>query len=585
MKFTSRLNPTSWALSLLICIQLAFILWASSRGFDFTDEAFSFLGYKYPNEINKVATYYTSIFNSFLGWANVSIIKIRILRLFLMVVCSITLSLGLGRWIDRNSEFNKSDQINLVLFILLGSLLVHANGSQSLTYNNASNFILQLIVGFFLMTYEREFKLNRKDQLIYFCLGALLFALFAIKFSVGIIILFLLILFLIIDKRIKRNTLIYFSFLILGILSMGIFVFGFDLLNWFRDYFDTLKLLSSLTTTSIGSRYIEDVYYTLNSKILDNLFVVISIIILLLLNHFIVRNWIRGVIAFAIASLLIYLSYSHEYYLGGVKYYYIFTGLYIILIFALIIAELIKAPINYVNGARRNHFVNILAIVLLLLPVAGAIGTNNLLSIQIIWYSAFLFAGMFLILYKNGTYIFNSAIIILGLNATLQSLSGLVYHPYRLNQTLYEESCQLPAEITSEKVLVNKEIIQSLEVAHQLIASKTNFKKGDPIFSFSPDYLGFIYLLEGALPGWSWYDEKGTAYNCYNLKNTNFNNLDNMIVLSPSYYQMDSIYTNCFDEMNINFPNGYTKVGEVSYFMGSLDRSFTIFAPTRFLKE
>lgn len=579
MKLTSRLNPTSWALSLLICIQLAFILWSINRGFDFTDEAFSFLGYKYPSEINKVATYYTSIFNSFLGWVNVSIIKIRILRLFLLVVCSITLSLGLGRWIDRNSEFDKSDQINLVFFILLGSLLVHANGNQSLTYNNASNFILQLIVGLFLMCYGRETKLNRKDSLIYFCLGALAFALFAVKFSVGIIALFLLVLFLIVDKRFTKVTLIYISFIILGILSMGVFVFGINFFEWIGDYFETLKLLSSLSTTSIASKYIEDFHYILNSKIFSNLFAILTIIILLLYNHFTEKNWIKRVIAAAIVGLLVYISYSREYYLGGIKYYYVFTGLYIILIFILICTELVKASIHYVKGDRQNHIIEIVAIILILIPVAGAIGTNNLLSIQIIWYSTFLFAGIFLILFKNGPLIFNAVIIILGINAALQSLSGLVYHPYRLNQTLYEESYSLSPEITSEKVLVNKEIKQSLEVAHQLIASKTNFKKGDPIFSFSPDYLGFIYLLEGALPGWSWYDEKGTAYNCYNLKNTNFNNLDNMIVLSPSYYQMDSIYTNCFDEMNINFPNGYTKVGEVSYFMGELDRSFTIYAP------
>lgn len=584
MKSNSQLIP-SWILLLLILIQLAFISWSANRGFDFTDEAFSFLGLRNPEEGNKIATYYTTIFNSLFSWIGITIIKIRIIRLSLLLGCAVVLALGLNNWLKRNSEVNKATQVNLFLFIVLGSLLTHANGSQALTYNTFSNFILQLIVGLLLITFQRKSQISKQDQLINFLLGALVLALFAIKSSAGVIMFLLIALVTIYDRRVTKITIRYFIFFIVGLLSMGIFVFGLNLFNWLADYIYTLKFLSSLTTASIGSRYIEDFYFTFSSKIQANLLYIITIAMLLLMSQLDLKKWKKGMITAVISGVLIYIAYQRDFYLGGVKYYYIFTGLYILFIFTLFFTELISALISFVKKIKQNNLLLVTASILFIIPITGAIGTNNLLSIQIIWYTSFLFAGIFLMVYKYEPLLRNSIIIVLSINATFQSISGLVYHPYRINQTLYEESHLLPSEITGEKILVNKEIKQSVETTFKLITSKTNFQKGDPMFSFSSDYFGFIYFLDGILPGWGWYGEVGTPYNCYNLMNSQMKNLDRMIILSPSYYEIDSIYNNCFKEMNINFPAQYSKIGEVPYFMGDTDRSFTIFVPQSFLKE
>ena len=101
-----------------------------------------------------------------------------------------------------------------------------------------------------MITLQRKKDTSKQDQLIYFLLGTLVFALFAIKFSAGIIMFLLVIVALIFDKGNAKITFLYFVFFTGGFLSMGIFVFGLNLFNWLVDYYYTLKFLSGLTTAS-----------------------------------------------------------------------------------------------------------------------------------------------------------------------------------------------------------------------------------------------------------------------------------------------------------------------------------------------
>src|SRR5260221_8980528 len=130
--------------------------------------------------------------------------------------------------------------------------------------------------------------------------------------------------------------------------------------------------------------------------------------------------------------------------------------------------------------------------------------------------------------------------------------------------------------------MVNIAIKQSVESAYSLIHSKTNFSKGDPIFSLSSEY-GFIYLLNGTLPGWGWYSEKASEWNGAQLKNNQVKNLDRTIFILPTNYEMDSVYRAFFQSRNIGFPDNYTKLGDIPYSMLGADRPLTIYAPKSIL--
>src|SRR5258706_7135640 len=142
-----NLNFVSYILILLLSIQLGFFIWAINRGFDFTDEAYGYLGFKNPEEIHGAGTYYSVIFSAFFGWMNVSIIKVRIIRLLLLLLCGSVFAFGLLKWWNRKASISVAHRINLFLFILIGSLLINANGSQSFTYNLSSTLLFQLVVG------------------------------------------------------------------------------------------------------------------------------------------------------------------------------------------------------------------------------------------------------------------------------------------------------------------------------------------------------------------------------------------------------------------------------------------------------
>src|SRR5258708_34400816 len=89
------LNFVSYTLILLLSIQLAFLIWSINKSFDFSDEAYSYLGFKNPEEIHSAATYYPVIYNTFFGWIGLSIVKVRIIRLLLMLLCGSVFALGL----------------------------------------------------------------------------------------------------------------------------------------------------------------------------------------------------------------------------------------------------------------------------------------------------------------------------------------------------------------------------------------------------------------------------------------------------------------------------------------------------------
>jgi hypothetical protein len=584
LNYLKKLNFVSYFLVTLLLLQLAYFIWSINKGFDFTDEAYSFLGFENPGEVNNVATYYTIIFNNFFGWIEVSIVHVRIIRLLLLIICGSVLGVGLCRWFRDVVTQDYTSLVNLFLFILCGSLLINANGSQSLTYNLSSNFLLQLIAGVFLYTFQRENKIQRLDLVLFFFLGIFLFLLFTVKFSNFILVSFPILLMLLYDKRNLKMVATYVGMMGLGGIMAGFFLFKGGLFEWLIDYKNTLSSLSESSTASIWLRYMEDYHLTMDSKIVDNGLIIGLSILLIILSHVVKNKTAKVSLAIGIAALTVFVTYNKEYYFGGVKYYYQFTGLYILLMFTLISAHVVKVAVDIFQKKSQPNSLIIVTAFLAFIPFCGSIGTSNLLSIQIIWYTSFIFGAMYLLLYLNGTYILNLLVIVVGVNATLQAISGLVYYPYRIDQTLKEETQHFSINVSTERVMVNPALRKSVESADRLISSKTNFSKGDPIFAFSADY-GFVYLLKGVLPGWGWYGEKGTEAGCMHIRNTKLRKLDKMIFIMPIHYELDSIYRNCFKEMNILFPDNFVKIGDIPYSLEQVDRPLSIYAPKSMVKE
>jgi hypothetical protein len=583
-RLTRNLDFTSYVMFVLLVGQLVCFVWALNRGFDFTDEAYSYLGFANPEEITKVATYYAVFVNKVFGWLGLDVIKIRIVRLILLIVCGFVFALGLSKWLRKNSTLTETQHVNLVLFIGIGSLLINANGSQSLTYNLSTTFLLQTIVGCIFYLDQREKKISSVDELLFAFVGGMLFVLFAVKFSVAIFLGVTISALLLLRRMGAKVLLAHSASMLVGAVFAGLFFFGSELPGWLADYKDTLTFAGGQSIRAIASRYIEDVQFTLSSKIVANVVAIITIISLSVYSRQVQNNRAKVMIAIVIALALIQVTTYRVYYLGGPKHYYLFTGLYILLIFALLCSELIAEWIRRIRKDMVSTPPYKIILLFLAIPLFGAIGTGNLISIQIIWYTSFLLAAIYLMLLNQSRYLLMAVVIVISLNASVQAISGLIYYPYRINHALYKETVSIQELGRGESILVDQSTRESIEKAITLVQSKTNFSKGNAVFAFSPDYYGFIYLMGGVLPGWGWYDEKGTPFNCYTLSHSRIGSFNEMIILSPSYYEMDSVYSQCFAKLNIDLKGDYENIGTIPYFMGEVDRTLDVYAPKSILK-
>lgn len=570
-------NFLSYYLILLLIIELTLFIWVLNRGFDFSDEAFGFLGLRNPEGIHHAGTYYAVLFNRFFGWVNITIVNVRIIRLVLLLATGSAFASGLIAWLGRKSQLDQTQKLNLFVFIILASLLINANGSQSLTYNIASTYLLQCIVGMVLYVFQREYQINKVDIFFYGFTGALLFALFAVKAPSSILLTGAVWLALVIDKRNIRATLLYSGVMFAGALVMAVLVFRGSLISWLIDYYETLTILGDTTGSSSFSRYADDVEYVTTSLLIAHSTILLATVALLLIDSRLQNKILRIISAILFTGLFAYVSYDKSFYLGGVKYYYTINFLTIMALFVLFTSRAVLLVIDLFQHKRMNLPGFVMALFLFAIPFVGAVGTGNLLSIQIIWYTSFLYGAIYLLLYLYGPYYLSFFMVFLSLNAMAQSISGLIYYPYRIN-SLIEETQPLSSKIGAENILVNASLKQSVDSAYNILHAKARFVEGDPIFAFSPEY-GLIYLMRGTLPGWTWYNEKPTRINLVTLKDVQLNNMDRMIFILPSDYELDSAYRACFKERKIDFTDGYSSVGIIPYFIDNRSRPLTVYAP------
>jgi hypothetical protein len=576
-------NLVSFILFFLLVIQLCIFSWCINRGFDFSDEAFGYLGFLRPEEVQQAATYYVVLYNVFFGRMEVDIINVRIIRLLFLLISSAVFASGLIAWVRRKNIGDTTQHINLLLFVLLGGLFINASGTQALTYNLFSTVFFLLATGFFLYVFQREIELVRSSSIIFFAIGGMLFALFLIKFSNAVFLSIALVVLLIYDKRNIKTVAIYSACIVGGALITGLILFGMEFPQWLYNYYAILTSLTGTSYTSILDRYVEDFMNVRDNLLLANLVFIVIGLLLLALNRYVEKRVLKIMIALVFACLMTYFSYLRVYYLGGIKYVYVVTFFYILLNFILFCGLALTLILDRAEKKSRNTDLTLIIIFLFFIPFFGSVGTTNYLTVQIFWYAPFVFALLFLLLQIHGGFLLNIMLVVLSVNAILQAVSGLIYYPYRITETLFEQSYRLSSEVSEERILLDKELKKSVETVYNLIRSKTNFADGGPIFSFRYEY-GFIYFLRGTLPGWSWYTDEASAGNCLNLKKTNLKNLNQTIFIFPEGYVPDSIFVSCLKDLEIDFYADYKELGKTEYFIDGVNRPLKIYAPERLFK-
>jgi hypothetical protein len=576
------LDQVSYSMVFFLIAQLVIFAWCINRGFDFSDEAYGYLGFTGPSEVRGGLTHYAVLYNFFFGWLGISIVKVRTVRFLLLIGCSVVFAFGLNDWLKRKTFMSNAQRLNLFLIVLIGACHINTNGSQSLTYNLSSTYLLLLIAGLWLFSFQLGKEVSRLHWVVFFALGLLLFSLFIVKFSSAVLMGVVLIVLLVVDKPNIKIIAISILMIVVGAVTMAILLFGLDFANWISEYCKGIFHSTNSFAPSFIDEYKEDFRRVKNNLIVKNIIWIGLFSSGLAVSRMVVNRIFSIIVAIIVAAGMTYLSYVNSSYFGGlIENYYVNYYYYILWAVVLGLAEIIVVSKNILSRKEIDRRFP-MAIFLFAVPFFGAIGTSNFLSIQILWYSPLFFAALYLLLKTYNNFIFGLLLTAIVANATVQSVSGLIYFPYRVKGTLWLQDS--PLTNANESVLLDAELKGAVDKMRDLVYTKTKFVESGPVFSFRSEY-GFVYFLKGTLPGWGWYkDEAPSEQTCLVLKRSKLSNLNQTILLIPKEYKVDSSFQACLNNISIDFPKNYESIGDVPFAFNGTLRTLEILVPKPLLK-
>lgn len=549
---------TALILSLVNLFVLSVLVWACYHGLDLSDESFYYLGYLYYDNVPSLyPESFHMVYDRFFGWGNYTLTGVRLLRLLLSVLASVVFYLSAKAILRPNDLFVKIVLLNVVLS---GMLLSYSWAPQALSYNSMSSIVIALIVaiwGFFLTA-----KFLNARLLMSFLLGGLFVVLFFIKITNVLLLPVLLVTTVILT--IKRyivpfsNRMIQMSVLsfIIGASFLLVFLTDGEVGKITMDYIQgTFGLLSN--DASHSSKYLLERYYTNAVSVFKQLKGAFAFLIV---SYFLIRaftgkvGWldrIKGTVLFKIIGILVLgiLVFQNSYWLGGTKFKYTILNAYLII---LVLVGL--------NGSLENSKKELtITFGLLIIPILGALGTNNGLSAQVLFYAVFILLSIFILVYSSKSNWFrNSTLLILSVLTGSQIVFAAFRFPYK----------QRPLK-ESTYVLTNIPALKSLKVDGTLFKLS---KEIDSLKHLDINYI-FTYGINSGLVLFAhkkpysleWVNGSAPKKICAIIEKSEINPND-IIFLVPTDAPFDTEVLECMRQNGIFFENNYHKAKTVAYY-------------------
>ena len=549
---------TSLVLSLVNLFVLSVLVWACFHGLDLSDESFYYLGYLYYDNVPSLhPESFHMVYDRFFGWGNFTITSIRLLRLLLSVLASVVLFLSANE-VLRLKELTV--KIVLLNVVLSGMLLSYSWAPQALSYNSMSSIVIALIMSLWVFFLIRK-KLYSKI-LFSFSLGGLFTILFFIKITNVLLLPLLLIMTLFFTFK---KYIVPFSTRMVPI-SLLAFIFGsFSLLVFFSDggigktvgdYIQgTFGLLSKDTSHSLT--YLLERYYTNGITVLKQLKVPFTILIV---TYSLIRIFAgkigfiggsKGKVLFKTFGLLILVVaiFQNTYWLGGTKFKYTILNTH------LIVLVLVGLNRSLENGKKE------LAITfgLLTIPILGALGTNNGLSAQVLFYGVFIFLSIFLALYfSESNWFRNSTLLILIVITGSQIVFATIKFPYK--QRPLKESTHAFTNIPTLKSLkADRALFNLSKEVDSLKDLEMNY-----IFTYGI-HSGLVLFAHKKPYSLEWLNGSVPSKICATIEKSEISPND-VIFLVPTENPFDKRVLECMRQNGIFFEKNYQKAKTVTYY-------------------
>lgn len=545
MVFKKKVTAALAGLLLFLNILALLVIgWSCFRGIDLSDESYYYLGYLYfNNDPDLYPASFHLVFGRLFSSFGFTLTDLRFLRLFLTIVAIVPLYLGMEKIIQHKS---RADKVVLFNVMLSGMLMSYVWGPLTLSYNSMSSILIAIICGLWLLAVVSDTLYSRVFYSL--LLGFLFTLLFFVKIT-NVLLLPILVIttFYFLHKkkspgkRTLKPTLICITFFCIGsITSLALIGGGVSLIpEGLEKHVQESFAMSDNPTHSFG--YLTKRYYDNAEMVVKRLkYPCILLVVFFTVLLFLIRSK-KGkklhpeTLFNAIAGLILIITVVQDrYWTGGSGFHYQ------VLIPYLFIGVLVL--MNRYLEKRNIDFVLLLS--LLFIPVAGAVGTNNGLSLQVLIYGLFIFLTLYYLVYSSQNFWYKHliffAMVLLG---TTQITTATIFHPYR--QARLTEAVHR---------LEGVDVLDGLQVDGRVLRLREELAfldKVDATYVFTYSLQKGMTLLANKKPfSLEWFHENEVQKMCGVINKSKIEPSD-LIFLIPDEAPLEKEVVRCLEEQGI----------------------------------
>ncbi len=548
-------NKIDWYLSIFLIgissLSYLILLWACFRGVELTDESFYLIGYQSGKGGILFPSLFCELYDAIFGWLEISLAEVRILRIVLTISSCFLLWWGVSEKLMVTSISNPIKWLILAT-ILSGSVVGFTWGPMAISYNSLVSVFLNGIVGLALI-YSNT-KTIRAKSAIEFLMGVLLTFMWMVKFSSVVLIIPFVGCYWLIENefRIPKivSSLRFLFWVLLGCAIAFLIVF-----NGFEESFESIKTLhltisekmgSSYSQSNLLENYVKDVV-----RLLVNNWLSLLVIFILGLLYLVIKNW-RSYIVWLGFILIGIFTFLQELWMGGAsRKYEIFTFYFLFLIGALFVGNLRKMKEDKL----------FLAIFLAFIPLAGALGSSNGLTVQVLFYMPFYLLAIIILLqrveYRWPRFLLTTLLLTI---ACIQGITGSVLDSYRQCESLLTKDIALESEGLFKYQFVGKDLSVLNDQLKSLRRHKANY-----VFTFRHQ-IGVTILLDKMPYTTDWFNENYPDEICRIISKRDPIDESDLLLIIPEGINNLEMVSKCLSSNGIRFPSAYEQIKEIEYY-------------------
>jgi hypothetical protein len=561
----------------LFVFMMAILVWGMDKGFDFSDEGFSMLSLTKGQEQGMEIRPFFMLFQKLFSVFSPGVVFYRLLRLILLLTGTAVFVTGLISYFQKVLP-----EINRPVFGIAYPVAVICGLSnysiffQSLSYNSLTLVIMLFSGGFLLKSLSlSDGATQKRKRLFLAAIGLLCGILFLIKLPSGILFsaasLFILFTGIPEKKKLKsmiETMIVFISGFIISLLLL--YVADTSPAAFAENYRDASQLYPAHQFSELLEVYRDDLHKNFLEVVLHHkVFLVIPLLLWLMYRLELTKMFVA---AFAFSCLLLIKKFiDKDWYKAGMEGISTASMVYILLMWSFIVfmlMELLFFLLNKKNKPTLPRLLRLWPVFLLLFfsPFIASAGTNNPFSIHITQFLLFWMVMFLLIIEIISDKNFRYRIIrplfafLLIFMVSTQFLFGYIRSPYRMNQGLNKQTCNLSAGTRSASLLLDNAACSFVNSIMRIL-KQHGYQDGNYYALSLYSYPGLVYLSGAFSPGAAWYFSDGyegnDKANCYMISKTKIKDLSRTVIFLDSNKPVSDEFSECLKAKGILFPENY----------------------------